>query len=733
MSSYLPLFQFFLAPLLLYACQPASSPLPVDADPADLPYILTIQSSQASNARLLSPLYVRDLDRDGKSEAINIGADKALNDFEPNCFTIFNYADQSVIEQCNFNGEISIDFIDIQHDLTQEIFVTIRRKGSLRGALFTWRGDSLAAFDILRQDTAASTVHDITVKAIGTLDVDEDGRNEIILSVRAGYTYQPRGIYAIDYQSGETKWIYTLGTSPDGGILADTDGDGIPEIILVSGAPANGGGRDINGTNDYNSYLIILNSKGERLVQKRFGGKYTGVTPFARDLDKDGRMEIILMKVAQRNDPNDINMVAYWDHTSGELIKKRPSRRLLIPNTAFIDIEEDGIEEFITIWKKGDIEIRNMDNRVVRSCNLGEDIRNSTRVLVTDLTHDGRPEIAIIGQSALYIFSRQLELLARFPSPGAVLQPLQDGEEGQRLLLSGPEAIYELALVRNSWSFLPVSPVALTGFMAGSGLTVLLMFYFFRQGMIRSRGNEPENPRSVQRAIAWAAVTQELAHELKTPLASVLLAAERLQMQYKKDGAENEIQYDKYVDHVVNEVRRLRILTDGFLRLAQLQEPEKHKIDINLLIRQCVQTFQPSMPTGIEIELDLETELPEIRADENQLRSVFDVLIENAAQAMQQEGKLRISTRFVQALSLPLVQEYHDATRIEISDTGEGIPADKLQKIFEPFYSSKKDGTGLGLTIARKIVEDHDGTIEVKSEVGIGTVFVIIIPACTWE
>jgi len=123
---------------------------------------------------------------------------------------------------------------------------------------------------------------------------------------------------------------------------------------------------------------------------------------------------------------------------------------------------------------------------------------------------------------------------------------------------------------------------------------------------------------------------------------------------------------------------------------------------------------------GIEATLEEEGQVPRVVADKDALRSVFTNLLLNSLEAIDGEGG---------SVSIKLSSESIDRARVEISDTGRGIAADDIAKIFEPYYSTKETGTGLGLAIVKKAIDDHDGSISVTSKEGTGTTFTIILPA----
>jgi two-component system NtrC family sensor kinase len=144
-------------------------------------------------------------------------------------------------------------------------------------------------------------------------------------------------------------------------------------------------------------------------------------------------------------------------------------------------------------------------------------------------------------------------------------------------------------------------------------------------------------------------------------------------------------------------------------------------VDVNQLLEETFVLLEKKMrQQHINIAKHLDPELPRIRARADQLRQVFLNLIINAQQAIKGEGEIRISTsRYEQALQPSII--------VQLSDTGVGIAEDDLARIFDPFFSTGKKGTGLGLWVTQDIVRQHGGRIEVSSDIGRGTVFSIVL------
>jgi len=176
------------------------------------------------------------------------------------------------------------------------------------------------------------------------------------------------------------------------------------------------------------------------------------------------------------------------------------------------------------------------------------------------------------------------------------------------------------------------------------------------------------------------------------------------------------------VHKIAREADRCKTIVKGLLDFARQTKPERTESNINHVLNEVIALLeQQHIFRNISIIKDENPGIPLVEVDVGQIQEVFMNLILNAAQAMDGSGTLTAITRLV-----------NDATsvEIEIRDTGPGIPSEKLDKIFEPFYTTKEigQGTGLGLSIAYGVIERHHGSIRVESEVGKGTTFFVRLP-----
>ncbi len=213
-----------------------------------------------------------------------------------------------------------------------------------------------------------------------------------------------------------------------------------------------------------------------------------------------------------------------------------------------------------------------------------------------------------------------------------------------------------------------------------------------------------------------------IAHEIRNPLAAVNLNLQVLQRKIN----ENKPEY-AYVVTALQGVERISKIVDLTLNFSKPTIPDIQGLSINALLVSTLDLIS-SIFKRKDITIDLKTDdkLPLASADAKQIQQVFINLITNACDAIQSKGKITIKTYFEKG-----GKNTSDYIVISISDTGIGIPPEDLPKVFNPFFTRKTDGTGLGLPITQRILHTHNGIIDVESRVGVGTVFYIKLPIQT--
>jgi two-component system NtrC family sensor kinase len=218
-----------------------------------------------------------------------------------------------------------------------------------------------------------------------------------------------------------------------------------------------------------------------------------------------------------------------------------------------------------------------------------------------------------------------------------------------------------------------------------------------------------------------------IAHELNNPLTGILTFSHLVRENLPDDSPDAED-----LDLVIKETKRCATIIRRLLDFAREKAPEKNSCNLNELISEAAQLIrQPAHFDNVEIELDLDQDLPVIRIDEDLVKQVVMNMLVNAQHAIEGEGKITLKTRLCpEPRSMLPGVEPEEMVEITVSDTGCGIHEGDLQKIFDPFFTTKGvgKGTGLGLSVSHGAVQAHGGDIEVESRVGAGTTFRIYLP-----
>jgi signal transduction histidine kinase len=206
-----------------------------------------------------------------------------------------------------------------------------------------------------------------------------------------------------------------------------------------------------------------------------------------------------------------------------------------------------------------------------------------------------------------------------------------------------------------------------------------------------------------------------IAHEINNPLAGILLFSSRIRKKVTEEGPIKE-----GLDVIVQETQRCKGIIQDLLEFSRDKEPEKAEANINDIIEKALGILENEFRIHhISVERDLSGEMPSILLDVNLMQQVFVNLLINAVEAIQENGVITIQS---------YVNSNRKSVGVGVADTGSGIPPDDMAKIFEPFFSSKKNGTGLGLAVSYGIVQKHRGNIQVSSRLGEGSRFTVEIP-----
>ena len=231
-----------------------------------------------------------------------------------------------------------------------------------------------------------------------------------------------------------------------------------------------------------------------------------------------------------------------------------------------------------------------------------------------------------------------------------------------------------------------------------------------------------------QKSAAWKEVARRVAHEIKNPLTPIALSAERMSRLLKRYSTVEDTperrklreHFEKCTDTIVREVETLRALVDEFARLARFPSAKPERADLNGVIEAALDVFQGRLP-GVAIRTDLAPHLPDVWVDPELFKRVIVNLIDNAAEALE-DAWVREIVLSTAPGTLP------DTVELAVADSGPGISAEDKEKLFLPYFSTKKRGTGLGLAIVNRILGEHNATIRVENNRPSGSRFLIEVP-----
>jgi signal transduction histidine kinase len=243
------------------------------------------------------------------------------------------------------------------------------------------------------------------------------------------------------------------------------------------------------------------------------------------------------------------------------------------------------------------------------------------------------------------------------------------------------------------------------------------------------------------RLAALGSMAAGLAHEVKNPLGAIKGAAQLLE-ELGVGATDGDPQTKEFLGIILEETDRLNRVVGSFLDYARPHAGNPVPVDVNGAVRRTVQILSSQQAAGVDVKLELSDPLPRARIDPEKLRQVLLNLVHNAIHAMNGEGCVTVGTTHRRATrgawaaptsersgSLRGDDGAAEVVEISVHDTGPGISQKVLKNLFVPFFTTKEKGTGLGLAISQSIVQNAGGSIYVQSQAGMGTKFVISLPA----
>ncbi|EEW25981.1 sensor histidine kinase NtrY-like [Rhodobacter ferrooxidans] len=213
---------------------------------------------------------------------------------------------------------------------------------------------------------------------------------------------------------------------------------------------------------------------------------------------------------------------------------------------------------------------------------------------------------------------------------------------------------------------------------------------------------------SAQRMAAWGDVARRIAHEIKNPLTPIQLSAERIKRKFRPLVGDQGEDLDQYADVIIRQTNDLRRIVDEFSKFARLPEPDCHEHDLGAILRDAVLLQQAGQP-GVSIKTDLPSEPVVLEVDATMISQALTNLIKNAGEAIESLQEKGVPAGFAPEVRVAFTADEQTAV-IRISDNGIGLPPDRA-RLFEPYVTTRAKGTGLGLPIVKKIIEEHGGTL----------------------
>jgi|ERR1043166_2219840 signal transduction histidine kinase len=224
----------------------------------------------------------------------------------------------------------------------------------------------------------------------------------------------------------------------------------------------------------------------------------------------------------------------------------------------------------------------------------------------------------------------------------------------------------------------------------------------------------------VEKAAVVGRLAAAIAHEIRNPLNYINLTLDHLRSSFAPEDPAKRETFERLASQLKSEVQRINRHITDFLKYSRPSALSLEPLDLRVEAEDALRVIAgQAAERGVETNLSEEVRLPLVVADKDSLRSVFTNLLINSLEAIDGDGG---------TVAIKLTSETPERARVEISDTGCGIAAEDIAKVFEPYYSTKDTGTGLGLAIVKKAIDDHGGSISVSSKQGSGTTFVITLP-----
>ena len=377
-------------------------------------------------------------------------------------------------------------------------------------------------------------------------------------------------------------------------------------------------------------------------------------------------------------------------------------------------------------------ELERANQRLSMLRNFNEDILNSVKATIVAVGRDG--QVTAANRAALRRFGQGEELIGRSAAQILPLAAIERGAEElqnviERSVLYSHDAV---AIEHQGETFL--FDVTLLPFKAGDADDGQIQGVLVVGDDVTDRVRTKEALIKSERLAAIGEIATKVTHELRNPLSTIRLNAEMMTEDLEAHGVPADTDVQGTLRAIISEVERLGALTEDYLRFARLPDPNPVVGDLNELLESIVDFQRDDLEwAGIDVVVELAEGLPRTPIDANQLRRAMLNLIRNAREAMEQTATRTLTIRTFESTATWPLDGADRTLAVEIVDTGCGMSQDEVGHVFEPFFSMKEKGTGLGLPLTLQIVEEHGGKLICSSEPDVGTRFVIVLPGARAE
>ena len=236
--------------------------------------------------------------------------------------------------------------------------------------------------------------------------------------------------------------------------------------------------------------------------------------------------------------------------------------------------------------------------------------------------------------------------------------------------------------------------------------------------------NDYSKPVQNDRLKVWSKTVQKMAHDIKAPLSSIALNMTTLNLKLADSAPDTYKMIEPELKLMLNEVNRVKSKTINFLKFTNLEAPRFNRFPVSDLIQRTLELFKSYADQSVRFHVEIEADVEYLYGDEQQLQMALQAIIENSIDAVRADGAIAVTVFKTNQLQNP----FTEFVEIDVSDTGPGIPKEHKDKIFEPYFTTKKEGTGMGMAIAKKIILEHQGEISVYSTEKFATVIKIMLP-----